>query len=76
MAQGHPRLKLGKRAAFVKTRLKRLPRQEVVNLGGNYSGPLFVSELRAAIIRLGCNDTSMVVGPATTIKPEPFPPKR
>ena len=28
MAQGHPRLKLGKRAAFVKTTLKRLPRQE------------------------------------------------
>jgi hypothetical protein len=28
MAQGHPRLKLGKRAAFVKTHLKRLPRQE------------------------------------------------
>ena len=28
MAQGRPRLKLGKRAAFVKTRLKRLPRQE------------------------------------------------
>jgi hypothetical protein len=28
MAQEHPRLKLGKRAAFVKTRLKRLPRQE------------------------------------------------
>ena len=28
MAQEHPRLKLGKRAAFVKTHLKRLPRQE------------------------------------------------
>jgi len=28
MAQGRPRPKLGKRAAFVKTRLKRLPRQE------------------------------------------------
>src|SRR5262249_37398281 len=28
MAKEHPRLKLGKRAAFVKTRLKRLPRQE------------------------------------------------
>jgi hypothetical protein len=28
MAQQHPRLKLGKRAAFVKTHLKRLPRQE------------------------------------------------
>jgi hypothetical protein len=27
MAQEHPRLKLGKRAAFVKTHLKRLPRQ-------------------------------------------------
>ena len=28
MAKDHPRLKLGKRAAFVKTHLKRLPRQE------------------------------------------------
>src|SRR5262249_12075832 len=28
MAQEHPRLRLGKRAAFVKTHLKRLPRQE------------------------------------------------
>jgi hypothetical protein len=28
MAPEHPRLKLGKRAAFVKARLKRLPRQE------------------------------------------------
>ena len=28
MAKEHPRLKLGKRAAFVKTHLKRLPRQE------------------------------------------------
>jgi hypothetical protein len=28
MAQEHPRLKLGKRAAFVKTHLKRLPQQE------------------------------------------------
>src|SRR5262245_31544495 len=28
MAQEHPRLKLGKRAAFVKTHLKRLPRRE------------------------------------------------
>jgi hypothetical protein len=28
MAQEHPRLKLGKRAAFVKAHLKRLPRQE------------------------------------------------
>jgi hypothetical protein len=28
MIQEHPRLKLGKRASFVKTTLKRLPRQE------------------------------------------------
>ena len=28
MAQEHPRLKLGKRAAFVKTHLKRLPQEE------------------------------------------------
>jgi hypothetical protein len=28
MARKHPRLRLGKRAAFVKTRPKRLPRQE------------------------------------------------
>jgi hypothetical protein len=28
MTKEHPRLKLGKRAAFVKTRLKRLPRQQ------------------------------------------------
>src|ERR1700751_5135956 len=28
MAKEHPRLKLGKRAAFVKTHLKQLPRQE------------------------------------------------
>ena len=30
MAQEHLRLKLGKRAAFVKTHLKRLPRQEEI----------------------------------------------
>ena len=46
MAQGHPRLKLGKRAAFVKTTLKRLTETDRNGFLLRYFDPPLTDEQR------------------------------
>ena len=46
MAQGHPRLKLGKRAAFVKATLNRLTEADRYGFLLRYFGPPLTDEQR------------------------------